>query len=168
MQKQPSRRWKWLISCTAISSEMDINPAKRHKARRYAVQALYHWQLTQDTSQAVIDYMLPDVNQNKTDITYFEELVHGVVAAVETIDQALQPHLDRELSAVDPVEKAILRIGVYELLEHQEIPYRVVINEAIEQAKTFGAEEGHKYVNGVLDKASATLRAIEFKAHQTR
>ena len=146
---------------------MTINPAKRHKARRYAVQALYHWQLTDDSAQNVIDYMLPDINENKTDMDYFAELVHQVVAQAETIDEAIKPHLDRELQAVDPVERGILRLATYELLEHQEIPYRVIINEAIEQCKTFGAEEGHKYINGVLDKAAEQIRTIEFKAHNS-
>ena len=146
---------------------MTMNPAKRHKARRYAVQALYHWQLTQDPAQDVIDYMLPDINQNKTDMDYFSELVHQVVTQCKAIDAALTPHLDRELEAVDPVERGILRIATFELLEHQEIPYRVVINEAIEQCKTFGAEESHKYINGVLDKAAEQIRAIEFKAHNS-
>ena len=144
-----------------------MNPAKRHKARRYAVQALYHWQLTDDSAQDVIDYMLPDINQNKTDMDYFEELVHKIISDQPQIDEALAPHLDRELDSVDPVERAILRLATYELLSHQEIPYRVVINEAIEQCKTFGAEEGHKYINGVMDKAAAEIRVIEFAAHRS-
>ena len=146
---------------------MNVNPAKRHKARRYAVQALYHWQMTDDSAQDVIDYMMPDVNQNKTDLEYFEELVHKVIAQRETIDEALVPHLDRDLASVDPVERAILRLATYELQSHPEIPYRVVINEAIEQCKTFGAEEGHKYVNGVMDKAAAVIREVEFTSHNT-
>ncbi|MEL0037174.1 MAG: transcription antitermination factor NusB [Gammaproteobacteria bacterium] len=144
---------------------MNVNPSKRHKARRYAVQALYHWQMTDDSAQDVIDYMMPDVNQNKTDLEYFEELVHKVIAQRETIDEALVPHLDRDLASVDPVERAILRLATYELQSHPEIPYRVVINEAIEQCKTFGAEEGHKYVNGVMDKAAAIIREVEFTSH---
>ena len=109
--------------------------------------------------------MMPDVNQNKTDLEYFEELVHKVIAQRETIDEALVPHLDRDLASVDPVERAILRLATYELQSHPEIPYRVVINEAIEQCKTFGAEEGHKYVNGVMDKAAAVIREVEFTSH---
>ncbi len=146
---------------------MSINPARRHKARRYAVQALYHWQLTKDSADDVIAYMLPDINQNKTDMDYFSELVQQVIARQEQIDTALTPYLDRDLDTVDPVERGILRLATFELLEHQEIPYRVVINEAIEQCKTFGAEEGHKYINGVLDKAAEKIRAIEFKAHNS-
>jgi N utilization substance protein B len=145
---------------------MTVNPAKRHKARRYAVQGLYHWQLTGDEPRNVIDYMLPDINQNKTDMDYFEQLILNIPAHIDEIDAALEPNIDREMTAIDPVERAILRLATYELIKHPEIPYRVVINEAIEQAKTFGAEEGHKFVNGVLDKTAATTRAIEFTAHQ--
>ena len=146
---------------------MTVNPAKRHKARRYAVQALYHWQLTADTAQDVIDYMLPDINQNKTDLEYFTELVYKVIENASEIDVAISPYLDRELESVDPVERAILRLATYELIFHHEIPYRVVINEAIEHCKTFGAEDGHKYINGVMDKAAEQLRQIEFSHHHS-
>ena len=146
---------------------MSFKPSQRHKARRYAVQALYHWQLTQAEPADVIAYMLPDINTNKTDMDYFEELVTQISVHKEAIDNALTPVLDRDLESVDPVERAILRMAVYELSHHPEIPYRVIINEAIEHAKTFGAEDGHKYINGVLDKASAVLREVEFKHHQS-
>jgi len=145
---------------------MKVNPARRHKARRYAVQGLYHWQLTQADASDVIDYMLPEVNQNKTDMEYFEELITQIPTMVESIDEVIKPHLDRDINSVDPVERAILRMAVYELLKHPEIPYRVVINEAIEQAKTFGAEDGHKFVNGVLDKAAAIVREVEVSSNQ--
>ena len=145
---------------------MSAKPSQRRKARRYAVQALYHWQLTQAEPQDVIDYMLPDINTNKTDMDYFEELVKGIQQHKETIDSALTPALDRDLESVDPIERAILRMAVYELQHHPEIPYRVIVNEAIEQAKTFGAEDGHKYINGVLHKTSAELRAVEFEHHR--
>ena len=95
-----------------------------------------------------------------------EELITKVPTHIDEIDQLLSPKLSRTLDEVDPVERAILRIAVYELLKHPEIPYRVVINEAIEQAKTFGAEDGHKFVNGVLDKVSADVRSVEVKARQ--
>jgi len=142
-------------------------PSQRHKARRYAVQALYHWQLTQDEPQDVIDFMMPDINTNKTDMAYFEELITEITVHQQAIDEALAPALDRGLESVDPVERAILRMAVYELQHHPEIPYRVIMNEAIEQAKTFGAEEGHKYINGVLHKVSAVIREIEFNHHQS-
>ena len=141
-----------------------MNPSKRRKGRRYAVQGIYQWQLTDNSPESIYESMLVDVNLNKTDLPYMEELITKVPTHLEEIDQVLSPKLSRPLDEVDPVERAILRIAVYELLKHPEIPYRVVINEAIEQAKTFGAEDGHKFVNGVLDKVSADVRALEVKA----
>ncbi|MFT5450711.1 MAG: N utilization substance protein B [Enterobacterales bacterium] len=143
-----------------------MNPSKRRKGRRYAVQGIYQWQLTNNSPESIYQSMLVDVNLNKTDLPYMEELITKVPNHLEEIDQVLSPKLSRTLDEVDPVERAILRIAVYELLKHPEIPYRVVINEAIEQAKTFGAEDGHKFVNGVLDKVSADVRALEVKAGQ--
>jgi N utilization substance protein B len=143
-----------------------MNPSKRRKGRRYDVQGVYQWQLTENNPQSIYESMLVDVNINKTDLPYMEELITKVPANIDEIDQILSPKLSRTLEEVDPVERAILRIAVYELLKHVEIPYRVVINEAIEQAKTFGAEDGHKFVNGVLDKVSAKVRALEVKAGQ--
>ena len=100
------------------------------------------------------------------DAAYFAELVRGVPTRLDELDSALAPCVDRALESVDPVERAILRLGAYELIEHPEIPYRVVINEAVELAKTFGAEKGHRYVNGVLDKAARALRPIEASARR--
>ena len=143
-----------------------MNPSKRRKGRRYAVQGLYQWQLTDNAPADIYERMLPDVNLNKTDISYMEELITQVPANIEEIDNSLSPKLSRKLSEVDPVEMAILRIAAYELLKRAEIPYRVVINEAIEQAKTFGAEDGHKFVNAVLDKLSADVRSVEIQARK--
>jgi len=141
-----------------------MNPSKRRKGRRYAVQGLYQWQLTDNNPADIYELMLVDVNLNKTDLPYMEELITKVPEHIEAIDSALTPKLSRKITEVDPVERAILRIATYELLHHLEIPYRVVINEAIEQAKTFGAEDGHKFVNGVLDKLATVLRTVEVNA----
>ncbi|PCJ48729.1 MAG: transcription antitermination factor NusB [Gammaproteobacteria bacterium] len=141
-----------------------MNPSKRRKGRRYAVQGIYQWQLTDNNPASIYESMLVDVNLNKTDLPYMEELITKVPRHLEEIDQILEPSLSRTLAEVDPVERAILRIATYEFLKHPEIPYRVVINEAIEQAKTFGAEDGHKFVNGVLDKISTQVRAEEVNA----
>ena len=143
-----------------------MNPSKRRKGRRYAVQGLYQWQLTDNPPAEIFERMLDDVNLNKTDIAYMEELITQVPRHIEEIDNSLSPKLSRKLSEVDPVERAILRIATYELLKRPEIPYRVVINEAVEQAKTFGAEDGHKFVNGVLDKVSANIRAVEVQVRK--
>ena len=143
-----------------------VNPSKRRKARRYAVQALYDWHLTQNAPAEIFERVLMDVNLNKTDVAYFQELTTKVPEHVESIDEALAKVVSREVKEIDPVELSILRIAGYEFMQHIEIPYRVVINEAVEQAKTFGAEEGHKFVNGVLDKLAGELRAIEVQANQ--
>ena len=145
-----------------------MNPSKRRKGRRYAVQGIYQWQLSDNSPASIYESMLVDVNLNKTDLPYMEELITKVPSHVEEIDLILEPNLTRTLKEVDPVELAILRIATYEFLKHPEIPYRVVINEAIEQAKTFGAEEGHKFVNGVLDKIATQLRVDEVNASKNK
>lgn len=139
---------------------------QRSQARHLAVQAIYQWQLAGQSVEKVISHMLveADSSPKKLDVEYFRQLVHGIVAQVSELDEALKPHLSRALDSVDPVERAVLRLATYELKNNMEVPYRVVINEYVELAKTFGADQGHKFVNGVLDKASKDLRAIEWAA----
>jgi len=134
---------------------------QRSRSRSLAIQALYQWQMAGQDVAAIINHFMLEQDAKKFDSDYFSELVHGVPARLNELDAALAPCIDRALESVDPVERAILRLGAYELIEHPEIPYRVVINEAVELAKTFGAEQGHRYVNGVLDKAARTLRPLE-------
>lgn len=105
-------------------------------------------------------------SSKKVDLEYFQTLLRGVTNQLSRLDEALAPHMDRSISSVDPVERAVLRVACYELIERAEIPYRVVINEAVEQAKLFGADQGHKYVNGVLDKAAKVLRPLEMQAQR--
>jgi N utilization substance protein B len=100
------------------------------------------------------------------DLEYFEELVRGVVRMHVELDAAIVPYLDREVARVDPIERAVLRIASYELRERLDVPYRVVINEAVETTKRFGAEHGHTYVNGVLDKLAAFWRSAEYTARR--
>ena len=136
----------------------------RHLARKHAVQALYMWQMTgQDLSDIDTQFVL-EHDMKKVDMKYFKELLHGVPSHVTELDGHIEPLLDRPFQALDPVECAIMRLGVYELQHRIDIPYKVVINEAVELAKTFGAEEGHKYVNSILDKVAKKLRAIEIGA----
>ncbi len=139
---------------------------QRSKARSLAVQAVYQWQMAGQNVQEIVSHFLTEYADKKVDADYFRELVVGVPSELSRLDEALSPHLDRSIESIDPVERAVLRIGVYELANHPEIPYRVVINEAIEMAKVFGAEQGHKYVNGVLDKAAKTLRPMEMLAEK--
>jgi N utilization substance protein B len=139
---------------------------QRSRSRSLAIQALYQWQMAGQDIGAIIDHFMIEQDARKFDSDYFSELVHGVPARLNELDAALAPCIDRALESVDPVERAILRLGAYELIEHPEIPYRVIINEAVELAKTFGAEQGHRYVNGVLDKAARTLRPVEAAARR--
>lgn len=139
---------------------------QRSRSRSLAIQALYQWQLAGQDVAAIINHFMLEQDGKKFDGDYFSELVRGVPARIDVLDAALAPCVDRALESVDPVERAILRVGAYELIEHPEIPYRVVINEAVELAKIFGAEQGHRYVNGVLDKAARALRPLETAARR--
>ena len=138
---------------------------KRRAARMKALQALYQWDMAGGNIGAIIEYFRtsqPDMD--KIEHAYFEELVHGIPEKLSELDQHLQPHLDRPLDQLDPIERCVLRAGVFELAHRPDVPYRVVINESVELAKQFGAEDGHKYVNGVLDRLAGHLRYAETAA----
>ena len=135
-------------------------PAKR-KARRFAVQGLYEWHMTSNPVHEIEARTRAENAMHKVDIGYYHQLLAGVVQHREELDALLAPALDREIAVLDGVELAILRLGVFELRDRLEVPYRVVIDEAIELAKHFGATDSHKYVNGVLDKLAKTLRSAE-------
>lgn len=139
---------------------------QRSRSRSLAIQALYQWQIAGQDVGTIIDHFMIEQDAKKFDTDYFTELVRAVPLRLTELDAALGPCVDRALDSVDPVERAILRMGTYELIEHPEIPYRVVINEAVELAKTFGAEKGHRYVNGVLDKAARAIRPLETAARR--
>jgi transcription antitermination protein NusB len=141
---------------------------KRSRARHLAVQALYQWQMTGQDVGDVVGQFLTSQDGTKFEVDYFRDLLRGIVINLNALDAWLQPYVDRPIAQIDPVERAILRLGAYELAHHPEVPYRVVINEAVELAKVFGAEEGHKYVNGVLDKVARELRAPEIGAPRGR
>ena len=133
---------------------------KRHEARAYAVQALYQWQFAAQASQTLIEEFFIDhpMKPDVMDKAYFYTLVSGTLEHVTTIDALLVPYLDRSITLLNPVELAILRLGVFELAHQKEVPDAVVINEAIELAKEYGAEDGFKYVNGVLNNMLPKLR----------
>ncbi|MBA2077592.1 transcription antitermination factor NusB [Rhodanobacter sp. PCA2] len=141
-----------------------IDLAARSRARRRALQALYAWQLSGSHMNAVIEQFRHEQDMEVADLDYFEDLLRGVEMHVDALDAALRPYLDREVAEVDPIERAALRLAAYELKYRLDVPYRVVINEAIEVTKRFGADHGHSYVNGVLDKLAAQLRSAEKKA----
>lgn len=143
------------------------SPAARRKARRYALQALYQWQLAGSALSDIEAQFLSSNDMEKVDRIYFHDLLHGVPGQVGELDEALRPFLDRRVEELSQVEKALLRLGAFELKERLDVPYRVVINEGIELAKVFGAEDSFKYVNGVLDKLARRLRSAE-TAHRRR
>ena len=141
-----------------------IDPAARSRARRRALQALYAWQMSNSPVDKVIEQFRAEQDMEIADLEYFEALVRGVTEHADELDAVLSKFIDRTMAQVDPIERAVLRIAGFELAYRVDVPYRVVINEAIETTKRFGAEHGHTYVNGVLDRAAADWRAQEIAA----
>ena len=140
-----------------------IDLAARSRSRRRALQAIYAWQLSGNAMERVIEEFRHEQDMEIADLGYFEDLLRGVDRHCAELDAALVPFLDREVARVDPIERAILRLAAYELRHRPDVPYRVVINEAIEVAKRFSAEHGHTYVNGVLDKVAKEWRDAEYR-----
>lgn len=138
-----------------------LNPSARRKARRFALQGLYEWQLSGNPAFEIEARYRVENAMHKVDLDYFHELLHRIPVEADVLDALFTPFLDRAFASLDPVELATLRIGTYELKHRLDVPYRVVINEGIELAKTFGASESHKYINGVLDQLAAELRKHE-------
>ena len=145
-----------------------VDPVLRTRARRRALQAVYAWQLSGPTAHDIGTQSADEQAREIADLAYFEDLVHGVDTHRDELDAALAPYLDRTMEEVDPIERAALRIAAYEFAHRQDVPYRVVINEALESVKRFGSEHGHTYVNGVLDHAAAALRSVEVQAGRSK
>jgi transcription antitermination protein NusB len=136
----------------------------RRRSREVALQGLYEWLLS-GADVAVIDaHMREQEGFDKCDSAHFDALLHGCIAEAAAIDAVLAKHVDRKTTELSPIEHGVLMIGAYELAHCIDIPYKVAINEAVELAKSFGGTDGHKYVNGVLDKAAAELRSVEVEA----
>ena len=133
----------------------------RAKARRLALQGLYQWQLNGTAAPDLIAEFEVSQNLKDVDVEYFQEVLRSVIAGSADLQALFQPHLDRPAEQLDPIERGILLIGTYELKSRIDVPYRVVLNEAVELTKDFGADEGHKYINAVLDKTAAGLRQAE-------
>ena len=134
--------------------------AQRRMARQLVMQALYQWLLSKQ-DPLDINRQFHEDNGKRVDWEYFDDLFPEISKQYDVLLSHLQPHLDREAKSLDPVEQSILLLGTYELANRIDVPYRVVINECVELAKTYGATDGHKYINGVLDKLVPTLRAAE-------
>jgi len=138
-----------------------LKPSPRRKARELAVQAIYSWQISQNSVTDIEVNFIADNSKRRFDIEYFQLLLRGVTSNLSDIDDAISPYVDRPLDDIDHVEKAILRVAVFELKDCTDVPYRVVINEAIELAKSFAADDSHKFINGVLDKTVKLIRPEE-------
>jgi N utilization substance protein B len=135
--------------------------AERRKARHYSMQALYQWHMAGAAVSDIEAEFRADYDFSHVDLDYFQDLLHGIPACVEELDDALAPMLDRKVDDLDPIERTLLRMGMYELTRRIDVPYKVVINEEVALAKKFGATDSHKYINGVLDKAARQLRKVE-------
>lgn len=137
--------------------------AARHRARELLVQALYQWQITDGDPGEIVVQFVENRDMGRADVEYFRELMRAIPADTEAIDADIAPLLERSIRLVDPIERGILRIAAHELRERLEVPARVVINEAVELAKRYGASEGHRFVNGVIDRLAHRLREHEFE-----
>lgn len=145
-----------------MSRRRTVSPFEpRRRARRRALQALYQWQINDDSAAAIIEQFREEQNFDGVDERYFETLVREVVANREALDEALKPHVSRVDASLDQMERVILRLGACELMHHPETPYRVIIDEAVELAHRFGAEQAHTFVNGVLDRLARETRQAE-------
>jgi N utilization substance protein B len=138
----------------------------RSAARSFALQAVYQWQMNHAPVNDIEAQFAVDHDLGKCDKAYFRELLQGVTAKATSLDDLFEELLDRPLAELDPIELATLRIGAYELAERLDVPYRVAINESVELAKSFGASESHKYVNGILDKLAQRVRREEIAARR--
>ena len=150
------------------SKSQHANPNKsrtpRHRAREFALQGLYQWLISQEDAGAIDAHIRNAHGFDKADAEHFDLLLRGTIRDVDNLRSEIVPLIDRAINQLSPVEHAALLIGAFELKHHIEIPYKVVINEAVELTKSFGGVDGHKYVNGVLDKLATSLRATEVAA----
>lgn len=145
-----------------------ISPSARRKARHYAMQGLYQWQMTKNPlsdieAQFRLEY---EKEFKKVDLAFYQDLLHQVPANLSEVEAGFSEFIDRDISELDPIELAVLRLGSYELIKRIDVPYKVAINESVALTKKFGAADGYKYINGVLDKLAQKVRAVEVKAEK--
>jgi len=152
------------MSKPAIDTEEKKTPNRspRHRARELALQGIYQWRVTAGDGAQIEKQMHAEKNLGRYDKELFSKLLRGALNQHAELEALIAPYLDRPLAEISHVEFAVLLLGAFELSQHLEVPYKVVINEAVELAKTFGGTDGHKYVNGVLDKLALQVRAQEF------
>ena len=149
---------------------MNVKPVKtpaksaRHRARELALQGIYQWRVSGSDPAEIEKTTRAEKSLGRFDTELFAKLLRGVVDENQTLIAIISPHLDRDIHELSPIEFSVLLLGTFELSKNPEVPYRVVINEAVELAKTFGGTDGHKFVNGVMDKMAAQLRALEIAA----
>ncbi len=156
------------MSVAAANEKKTPERSPRHRARELALQGIYQWRVTAGDDAKIEKQMLAEKGLGRYDKDLFSRLLRGAVKHHAELEELLSPHLDRPVAEISHVEFAVLLLGAYELSQHPEVPYKVVINEAVELAKTFGGIDGHKYVNGVLDKLAAQVRVAELGAKTSR
>lgn len=139
----------------------NTKPKHRHRARRLVLQGLYQWEISGNDISEIETNLLLENTQRVFDQDYFHECLHGIPSQASELDELLTAYTDRDLQEVTPVELAILRMGAYELKHRIDVPYKVVLNEAVELCKVFGANESHKFINGILDKLAQQVRKEE-------
>ena len=151
------------MSDTNVPAQKSVAKA-RGKSRRLAMQAIYQWQMTGDSITGIKQQFFDDNNVSKIDAEYFSQLVSGVASSISELDALLEKYMSRTIESVDPVERSILRLGTYEFVNRLDVPYRVVLNEAVNITKEFCSEKSHGFVNAVLDKVAKEVRHIEVQA----
>lgn len=149
---------------SAVAADKPVAKSPRHRAREFALQGLYQWQIGGNDEAAIEAHLTDSTGFDKADRQFFVGLLRGVLAQHTTLREHLQAYLDRPFSELSPIEACVLLVGAFELANYPQTPYRVIINEAIELTKGYGGTDGHKYVNGVLDKVAAKLRPAEVEA----
>lgn len=135
----------------------------RRRSRERALQAIYQWDLNQEPTSVIVGQFLHEQDMSKVDLEYFELLVTGTIKQMAASDDYIRKYTAIPLEQLDPVERSILRLSLYELIHRLDVPYRVVINEGVELTKRYGGEAGHKFVNGILDKVAKVIRPLEMR-----